>query len=95
MRPILKNFPISDLALGVFLLECMRTVEEGLKIAKEMMEMSRHTCGICVTRHDEIWTCELCGKRCCADHITNQKIAEDDFMHVCTECCEDKFDRRA
>src|SRR3990167_3889610 len=87
MRPIMKNY-VSDLALGIFILECIASIDESLKLTKELIEMAKHICQICETKHDEVWTCELCCRRVCADHIVGQKIAEDDFMNVCVNCLE-------
>jgi len=88
MKPKLKNYPVSDVELGAFLLDCAKLYNACKKFSKEVAEMTKQTCAICNTRHEEVWTCDSCGKRCCADHITCQKMAEDDFMHLCTDCLE-------
>jgi len=44
-------------------------------------------CAIC-GEVGEVFGCEQCGKKVCADCISGQKIDEDDFFMLCSECSE-------
>ena len=92
MYPKMKS-KISDEKLGEFILSCVKLAAACRKVAKEMDELCKNTCAICKTRHEDIWTCETCGKRVCADHIVNIGNGPDDRKLVCIGCVEDQYDK--
>lgn len=98
-----QDHRLSDRARDEFIVECMRfsarvdlmaaldNLRLSLRRARGVFMPQKVRCDICENSMliEDSYTCDRCGKSVCADHIVCQKLAEDDFENVCTDCLEE------
>ena len=53
---------------------------------KSISQIGLPECYECQSDAEELWECNTCGHKFCADHIINDGNYTDDIKYICVDC---------